>query len=382
MKIHKLQYYDREYDWKLETLELLPRLNLLVGISGAGKTKILQVINSLKAIANGSSFNGIEWEVCFSIDDETKYHWSGKFQQIVKTPIFDTDSEEEDKIKIISETLKYADKFIIKRSYSEIYFNNQKTPKLSPFQSVIELLDQEDVISPIKEALDKITLTKLDFDLEKIWRLPLSILNKYENKSFLYLKESDDLPIPGKLTMVYRIFPEHFQKIKNTFIEIFPQVLDVKLDNITDITDTNIPSAFSQFLKEANTISIKEKGVNRWITNISSGMFKTLMYISYLYLSPNYSVILIDEFENSLGINCIDSVTDLILNHSNSQFIVTSHHPYIINNISPSNWKIVTRKGSVVTVKNAKDYHIPDSRQKAFIDLINVLEDEEEDDEI
>jgi AAA15 family ATPase/GTPase len=107
-------------------------------------------------------------------------------------------------------------------------------------------------------------------------------------------------------------------------------------------------------------------------------MFKTLMYISQLYLSPNNSVILIDEFENSLGVNCIDSVTELILNNQNSQFIITSHHPYIINNISPAFWKIVTRQGSLVTVKNAQDFHISNSRQKAFIDLINILEDEEE----
>jgi len=83
----------------------------------------------------------------------------------------------------------------------------------------------------------------------------------------------------------------------------------------------------------------------------------------------------IDEFENSLGVNCIDSVTDLILENRNLQFIITSHHPYIINNISPEFWKIVLRKGGLISTKNAEDFHISKSRQKAFIDLINVLED-------
>jgi Fe-S cluster assembly ATPase SufC len=102
------------------------------------------------------------------------------------------------------------------------------------------------------------------------------------------------------------------------------------------------------------------------------------MYISELYLSPENSIVLIDEFENSLGVNCLNSVTELILSNSKLQFIITSHHPYIINNVSPLYWKIVTRKGSIVTVKNAKDFHIPASRQKAFIDLINVLEEDED----
>ena len=166
----------------------------------------------------------------------------------------------------------------------------------------------------------------------------------------------------------------HFAKIKTTFISIFNNVEDIKVETLKD---EDIPMALSRLLQEATMVSIKEKGVDKWIDNISSGMFKTLMYISELYLSPNDGVILIDEFENSLGVNCIEQVTELILTDRQSQFILTSHHPYIINNISPAYWKIVTRKGGLVTVKSAKDFHIPESRQKAFIDLINVLKDDE-----
>lgn len=73
MKIHRLEYYDSEYEWKLEPVELLPNLNLLGGISGAGKTRILQSINSLKQIANGESFNGVEWSVCFSTSKNVNF---------------------------------------------------------------------------------------------------------------------------------------------------------------------------------------------------------------------------------------------------------------------------------------------------------------------
>jgi ABC-type lipoprotein export system ATPase subunit len=374
MKIHQLEYYDKEYQWTLERLELLDNLNLLVGVSGAGKTRILRAIRSLKAIANGSSLNGVEWNVCFSTEDKTKYEWSGKFELIETTPIDEDSEEDEKKVKILSENLTVNNKNIVKRTESEIVFKGNITPKLSPFESVIELLAQEDIIIPIKEELNKIILTDSERDFERIWRLPLSIFKKYEKYSFADLKESD-LPIPVKLAIVYRIFPDNFSEIKNTFREIFSNVSDIKLENVAD---DDIPIALSQLLKETTIVSIKEKKVEKWIQNISSGMFKTLMYISQLYLSPNNSVILIDEFENSLGINCIDSVTELILNNHNSQFIITSHHPYIINNISPAFWKIVTRQGSLVTVKNAKDFHISNSRQKAFIDLINIFEDEEE----
>ncbi len=102
------------------------------------------------------------------------------------------------------------------------------------------------------------------------------------------------------------------------------------------------------------------------------------MYISELYLSPEGSIILIDEFENILGVNCLNSVTDLILENPRLQFIITSHHPYIINNIGNKYWKIVTRQGNTVKVKQPEELGISQSRHQGFIDLINILEESPE----
>lgn len=144
-----------------------------------------------------------------------------------------------------------------------------------------------------------------------------------------------------------------------------------------NIDDIPTPVVLATFLREYTVLYIKEKGFSSWIkqSNISSGMLKTLMYISELYLSPKGSVMLIDEFENSLGVNCLDSMTEIVTDNKDLQFILTSHHPYIINNISPKHWKIVTRQGGVVQVKDPQELGISKSREKAFIDLINILED-------
>ena len=86
--------------------------------------------------------------------------------------------------------------------------------------------------------------------------------------------------------------------------------------------------------KEELSPQIKEIGVPEWIGPecISSGMFKSLVHISELYLSTDGTLFLIDEFENSLGINCIDELTtDILQSGRKLQFILTSHHPYIIN---------------------------------------------------
>ncbi|MDJ1184836.1 AAA family ATPase [Roseofilum casamattae] len=381
MRILSLEYYDKEEGWKLEPVKFSEDLNLLVGVSGAGKTKILKAIRSLRAIANGKSYNGVQWEVCF-LTDNKKYHWAGEFETKINTSFLRFNLEEgiekNDEVRIIHESLKCCDTVIVERTSEEILFNGKATPKLSPFESVIELFQQENIIIPIKDGLEKIVLENSDRETESIWRLPPSVINKYQESSFLELRNSA-LPLPIKLILTERIFPKEFEKIKNVFIQIFTKTTDI---GSSDIKIEDTPIVISQFINESAIFVIKEKDVENWIMKMSSGMFKTLMYISQLYLSPEHSVILIDEFENSLGINCIDSVTDLVLDNTNLQFIATSHHPYIINNISPKYWKIVTRTGSIVTVKDAKDFHIPDSRKKAFFDLINVLKDENDDSDL
>ena len=148
--------------------------------------------------------------------------------------------------------------------------------------------------------------------------------------------------------------PEEFKVIKQWFSNIFVQVEDIKIE---------LPDVY-----------IKEKGVEAWIPykNLSSGMRKTLNFICELYLSPPGSVMIIDEFENSLGVNCIDIIAEDFLGEERDfQFIITSHHLYIINNIPQAYWKIVTRKGGVVTVKDAQDLDLGKSKHKAFMQLIN-----------
>lgn len=374
MQIKKLEFYDDEYKWKLEEFDFLPNLNLLVGVSGVGKTRILRAIYSLKSIANGASLNGVKWNVCFIADNNLEYTWSGEFETRESTISIDEGSEENEQVKLISEKLVCNNEnVLIERNGSEIILSGNKTPKLSPFESVIELLKQEDQIAPVKESLDKIILADSE-SIDRVWRLPVSIFRKFEKSSLSVLQDSG-LPVPIKLAILYRTLPEEFNKIKEAFISVFPNVLDIKIETIKD---EDIPIALSKLLKEATTVSIREKGVQDWIENISSGMMKTLMYISELYLAPENCIILIDEFENSLGINCLDNVTELVLDNKKLQFIITSHHPYIINNVSPAYWKIVTRKAGLVTVKDSKDFHISESRQKAFIDLINVLENDED----
>ncbi|MFM6061551.1 MAG: AAA family ATPase [Microcystis panniformis] len=385
MKLLRLSYQDLASGLSIDSCEFFPDLNLLVGISGAGKTSILKAISNLKRIANGASVNGVKWDVEFLTNDHVRYHWLGEFEvrkarSLIKIEGDEVNSNDsENRVSIISETLLKDQEVLIERNQEVIEFKNSKTPKLPSYLSCIELFNQEEDVFPVRQEFNKMVFNPLKFNIS--YSTLDKILRDYEDTSLSEL-QSSQLPISDKLLITYKKYPDTFEIIKRKFLDIFPQVEDLKIEFLEPFKLGDIGMLVSLtpifLLEDLPRIQIKEKNSHVWIVepNISSGMIKSLMFLATIKLSPDGSVILIDEFENSLGVNCLDTLTeDLLVNYRDLQFIITSHHPYIINNISPAYWKIVTRKGGVIQVHNAADFHISKTRQKAFIDLINVLEE-------
>ena len=367
MRIKEITYCDRELEWQFEPIQFSD-LTLLVGVSGVGKTQILKSIMAIRGIANGGSLNGVKWSINFSTINNLEYQWEGEFETVQLPPLIHEDNNSEnDKFKIIYEKLSLDNNIIIERNDNLIKFKGQTLPKLSHFKSVVSILSEEEDVAPVQDGFNKIIYSDSDLSTYFIPVLSLKYISIDREKFSLNNLQKLKSGIQLKLALAYNYIPEVFDKIKKNFTEVFPQIEDLKIEPYQNKDVT-------KHLADCSFIQIKEKEVNNWIgqQRISSGMLRTLMHISQLYLSPEGTVILIDEFENSLGVNCIDVVTELLLENRNIQFIITSHHPYIINNIGMEHWKIVTRKGGVVTAKDAKDYNLGNSRHQSFMQLINL----------
>ncbi len=374
MKIKELEYENKTSKWKLEKTNFSD-LTLLVGISGVGKTRILNSIWNLKEIAKGESGNGIKWNINFITNEDSEYSWSGEYEhkvlpkQFYLLEKFDNQKEnDENKPKLKAEKIIKNGETIVERitrkNSSVIFLKGKETPKLSPFESVISLFSQEDDISSAYQEFKRII--KSNFS-EAAIRVGTSYDKELKRKPSLEEIRESHLSSEMKVGLLYNLYPKEFNKIKNHFIDVFPQISDVRLKIERDMP----------FFDTYPFLEIREKGVKNWISqsSLSSGMYKTFMHISELFILPRGTVVLIDEFENSLGVNCIDVLTEDLLQESrNIQFIVTSHHPYIINNISPKYWKIVTRKGGTVTTKDAKNLGFDKSKHKAFLQLLNLEE--------
>ena len=403
MKILSLKLKNNFLGWDFDEVDFSSKLTLLVGVSGAGKTQILRGIIDLSRIANGKTINGFEWKIRFSTVNNTEFIWEGRFDTVDIDGLYIEDEDEQEKSPLLYEKITSKDTILVERNEELNQYQGKTIPKLSSHQSMIYLLKEESAIIEVFNAFNKIEYRdhtrKSSFLRISKKPLPSIFRNKYTTlENFINSDEdirteeniinsdedirteeniiNSDEDIRTKLYLAYKNKLDIFEKIKSKFIDVFQQIEDIKF---APFETNGIPAELANVFVRNYTIYIKEKFVSKLIREdrVSSGMMRTLIHLSEIFLSSRGTVILIDEFENSLGINCIDILTeDLIHENKTLQFIATSHHPYIINNIPYEYWKIVTRRGGHINIRNASDYNLGKSKQDAFIQLTRILEEQ------
>jgi ABC-type dipeptide/oligopeptide/nickel transport system ATPase component len=375
MRILEFEFENKVNGWRLSPVKF-DDLNLLVGVSGVGKTQILLAIMQVRSIAGGRALIGRYWKIRFLID-ENEYLWEGEFDKSSAEESISFSTEEDDELKeqprIVQESLFINNTQIITRDKNNnINVRDKEYSGLANSESIVHLMrdSQDSDISNIREAFKKIIHSdqvNSTSQTNKLWSFDdFDSLKKKYNSLEKIKSSSWDIPVKLLFVLENPALLNEAKSIKESFQSIFNQVEDIKFDWIEHPLGRTLP-----------ILTLKEKDIHDWVgqDDISSGMFRTLMHIAELYLLPDHSVVLIDEFENSLGVNCLSQVTENILSQSeNQQFIITSHHPYVINNIDFEYWKIVTRKGNIVKIRNSSEFNLGDSKHTAFTKLMNLEE--------
>lgn len=362
MKIKSVSAKEKS-GWNIVDVNFNCMLTLLVGASGVGKTKILDVISRLSHISRGESVNAFSWKVVFE-HKCTEYVWEGEFEDDKNSQsIFRLD--EKDSCKIVKEIIYENNEIIVNRSSYSLIYKNQKLIKLDDTKSVVYLLKEEESIKPIYIGFQN--CYKLDTGDNTIHISPIVDISKRTPLNVSMIKQMSYFSPMEKLFLLKENKIKEFDVIVGKFKDIFPTVNDVDFTMAKGFNDMVFP-----------ILRIKERNVSEWIVqmNISSGMLRTLIQITMLVLSNDGDVIMIDEFENGLGVNCINDLADLVMEpESNVQIIMTSHHPYIINTIPVKNWMIITRNGSNVNHDTAHQLRIGEhSKHDAFMQLIQTHE--------
>ncbi|MCF8265258.1 MAG: hypothetical protein K9I99_12225, partial [Melioribacteraceae bacterium] len=122
-------------------------LNLIVGFSSSGKTRLLNTLFNLGVSVSRSEITHRgNWDLVFTIKEKT-YSYKIKAEDI-----------EQGKPKIASEELKdlSANKMLIQRQSGKFLFNGEKMPELKENESGISILQNEPEIRPIYQSFQSI----------------------------------------------------------------------------------------------------------------------------------------------------------------------------------------------------------------------------------
>lgn len=345
------------------------KFNLIVGNSGTGKTRLLNTIfNGARLVVQKDKFYIGFWDV-------TLEHKNVKYRWVIETG--KGSDEVEGEAKVIRETILTYDGdkevTLVSRSPDSFQFKGNELPKLSHKESSIALLQDEDLIKPIYEALTLIMRRNFSgSDLEQegsFQSLPQAVLKKIKKTKSLKDLFHSNLNLSCKLYILEQVFKGTYERICSEFIATFPFVSETQLLS-ADKFGFHYPGIVPVF-------SLREKFNNKWIplNEFSSGMKKVLLILSDIFILPEEGcVYMIDEYENSLGVNAINFFPSVLFEGTTeSQFIITSHHPYIIGNVPVKDWIVLHRKGNTVHVKQGSELEerFGKSKQKAFIQLIN-----------
>ncbi len=374
MKIHSLSYEDLETGWKIENVQF-GELNLLVGASGVGKTMILKAIMVLKELINHKPNRAIKWNIRFEYMPNHEFLWGGQTQLSYST-LHDGYFEEEYFKHFGKESIERNREGVITHNGNTIRHLNQSISVLNLIEGYGSLLARAGfrqlrlIDSSVIRYFEKVPVHRLDSLMEAYYKSRNTDRNFTEDPLQAH-KAFYDIMNEGAIAMLYYMQKkeqEVFKEVKQELNSIFP--------NINDVIVTNEIRDQSQDKGKYFKLYFKESEVNKWIPaeNTSSGVLKTLLILSGIYGGERGSVLLIDEVENSLGVNCINQlISSLVMSDQDFQFIMTSHHPYVMNHISHSNWKLVTRKDNEVNVQDVDELiDFDKSKQESFIQLVQL----------
>lgn len=358
MKIIDYEYKGLDWNFQKVTFQ---NVNLIVGDSGSGKTRLLNTIFNLGTNVAQGKLNGPgERKLTLSIDADT-YYWE------ILTKF------EDDILVVDSERLHKNNEIVLNRTKDKFQLNGNTMPKLPENQLSVFLLREEETLKPLFKGFSKILRRRFfSDDTEK------NAGNYLANDKFLLkIRESRDLnelykadlPLNLRLFVLSEAFPHVYHKIVEMFKEAFSFIETVVIKNSNDLPNFEMVGSGPVFC-------IKEKNIDKFIRldEISSGMQKTLLILTDLCALPDSAIYLIDEYENSLGIGAINTLPDALLAEEfNIQLFITSHHPYIISKFPVENWYVTHRKGSQVRFRYGAElverYNI--SKQDKYFQLIN-----------
>ena len=382
MRINWIEFKNLDTGLIINKTSFNKELTLFVGRSGAGKTQILEAISTFCDAATGDLNNvdgHFKGAISFSIDKDN-FEWtvhvdkedmdinSSITKRINDERFFFSDPKETTSI-IKSETLLCNEKIIFERNSQKLIMDGQELPQISNDFSLIYQYRSNDLLRNVYDCMNGLYNSNMGHSFFP-WTFQSSFFEKVKSELFNCKTENEykdnfptSLPTPYKIYFLketdskmglYSILLKYYKRI---FADVDDFVFELDHDN----------QRIKTYVRTNNS--------NIPYNSISAGMRKTISFLVDLLTMSNNYVVLIDEIENGLGVNCLDEVYDLLTSlRTDLQLIMTSHHPYIINNVNPESCKIVDRKRNVISTYSAKELNLTNSHHDFYDLVMNKLQ--------
>ena len=369
MKIKWIEFENLESGLKIERIDFYNDVTLLVGLSGVGKTQILNAISYSLSLAVRKHIKLQPYCVKIGIQvNKNDYEWSYRIERNDEVDFF---IDEDTDYVIREESLVKNRNLIFKRENNGVVFSGyDKVPNPKKDESLLLQYSENDEFSELIDGLKK--WYSVEMDLEVRGSIKSDSFNILKSKAIDLFKNMEsnfeDFSKFSHLPVIVKIYIAKKFYYDSLYIKIFDAIkeLFIEIEDIDIVEDEQ---------REIFLLSMQVYGKKLIQHDISNGMLKTIYYIVELYTMASDSLIMIDEFENGLGVNCIDLLSETLLTaRDDLQFIITSHHPKIINSIGMDKWKIIDREISTVYNSDYTKYGIGNSQHNAYFNLINRWE--------
>lgn len=366
VKLCWIEFKNLKTGLKIERIEFNKDVTLLVGLSGVGKTQILSAIEYSLKLAVDKGIRLKPYAVKMGLELLGKqYEWEYRIEQVQEEEIIE---KEEVKYVFVYERFSEQEKNLMLREGTKIeVLGYDKVPTPKRDESLLVQYSEDSTVRPIIAELTKLYPIEIDMDVrgamdrESFNMFKSKIKESMQNNKIPKFEKFSHLPVPLKIYIAKQYYPEIYAKISSAIKELFMEINDI------DIVEDPV--------RELSWVAIEVYGKTLMQHEISNGMLKTIYYIVELITMSENSLVLIDEFENGLGVNCIDVLAELLLEERHDlQFIITSHHPKIINEISNLKWRIIERDINIVKNISSEEYGISHSQHDAYFNLLNRWE--------
>lgn len=366
MRIQWIELKNLKTGLEIERIYFNKDITLLVGLSGAGKTQILKAVEYSLGLAVDKDEMLYPYSVGMGllIDDE-EYEWYYEINKVNEESLI---IEEENKYEFVYEKLVKKSELIFERKTDSLFISGyDRVPRPKRDESLISQYSQDRNFKKLVSEMRK--LYSVEMELAVRGRIKTESFGKLKAKLTEIFKENKNT----KFKIFSHLPPEiKIYIAKNYYPDLYDRIFDAVKDIFIEIEDIDVEEDAA---REICLVSIQVYGKKLLQDDISNGMLKTIYYIVELYTMAENALVLIDEFENGLGVNCIDVLSELILNEREDlQFIITSHHPKIISSIEKEKWKIIQRDAETVKNCTSEEYGIGNSQHDAYFNLINRWE--------